>query len=376
MVRCGAPMAVPMLVDLETADGSVVTYDRVVHNTETVLVRRSCDPTGQIVNESIVSHHLGTVRPVATCDGTTCAPGSSPRRVQLVVTETSGFEFTLIGFRRADTGAVRLRPAHYTVARRGSDHDGGSDAHYGGSDDYGGSDTTAAPTPSARLVILKNASKVVTVSGGSVITVRGDAEIGSTAPDWLNGPASGFSVTGTTTTGSVTDPYASLSAPDEAGLPVYTDGAYHGPGVYRTKALTIGSPTTFAPGIYILEDGFTVPGGNRVTGTNVLLFNGCGLNAPPSCTGKGKISISGGSTADLTALTSGPFAGILFFQDRANTQVVTVSGGSLVTALSGALYAPNSSKITLGSGGSTLSISQVVGQVVEASGGSQITVGP
>ena len=51
-----------------------------------------------------------------------------------------------------------------------------------------------------------------------------------------------------------------------------------------------------------------------------------------------------------------------------------VSGGSLVTSLRGVIYAP-SSTITLGSGGSGLSVDSVIGRKFVVSGGSTITLG-
>jgi hypothetical protein len=149
---------------------------------------------------------------------------------------------------------------------------------------------------------------------------------------------------------------------------------YHGPGVYRGATLTIDSPTTMAPGIYIVEKGLSVPGGNRVTGTGVVIFNGCGLAAPVTCTPTGKFTISGGSTAGLSAPTSGPYAGMLMFQERTNTADVTVSGGSLVSSFNGVIYAVNAGKVTLGSGGSQMTMSGVVASTVTISGGSQISI--
>jgi hypothetical protein len=236
--------------------------------------------------------------------------------------------------------------------------------------------TTTVVTPAVALgkfVVMKTGSKVLTLSGGSTLSVNGDVLVNSSAADWVSG-LSGLSYTGTLRTGGTIDPLAALPYPSQTGLPVYTDGRYRGPGVYRTQPLTIDSPTTMAPGIYIVEAGFSVPGGNRVTGTGIVIFNGCGRNAPLTCTPTGKFTISGGSTAGLSAPTSGPYAGMVMFQERTNTSDVTVSGGSLVSSFNGVIYAVNAGKVTLGSGGSQMSMSGVVASTVVVSGGSQITI--
>jgi prepilin-type N-terminal cleavage/methylation domain-containing protein len=56
---CGVPPPSATIVDLEAVDGSIVSYERVVEHARPQLVRRSCDPAGQIINETTMSHHLG-----------------------------------------------------------------------------------------------------------------------------------------------------------------------------------------------------------------------------------------------------------------------------------------------------------------------------
>ena len=53
--------------------------------------------------------------------------------------------------------------------------------------------------------------------------------------------------------------------------------------------------------IYVLKDmNLQLNGGNNITGTNVLLF----------LTGDSSITITGNSTIDISAMTSGPYSGI------------------------------------------------------------------
>src|SRR5262249_11647384 len=69
---------------------------------------------------------------------------------------------------------------------------------------------------------------------------------------------------------------------------------------------------TFLPGTYVL-----IGGGMSVSGQSTL--NGTGVTFYDTATDNksfGPISFSGGTTGSLSAPTSGPIKGMLFFQDR------------------------------------------------------------
>src|SRR5208282_3079543 len=68
----------------------------------------------------------------------------------------------------------------------------------------------------------------------------------------------------------------------------------------------------FNAGTYVLAGGgMTINGNSTMTGTGVTFYNTTGTG------GYGAISLNGNSQANFSAPTSGPLAGILFFQDRA-----------------------------------------------------------
>jgi Flp pilus assembly protein TadG len=98
------------------------------------------------------------------------------------------------------------------------------------------------------------------------------------------------------------------------------------------------------PGLYILtgSKGLTVSGGAVINGSDVTIYN----------SGTGAINISGGSTANLTAPTSGTWAGILMFQDPLNTAKATFSGGSSGN-IQGAIYFPTTQMLTFSGGSSS-----------------------
>jgi len=90
---------------------------------------------------------------------------------------------------------------------------------------------------------------------------------------------------------------------------------------------------TLDPGIYYMQGGgFSVTGKGSLMGTNVLI-----VNAPrgPS----DKINFDGQASVTLTALTSGPDAGVTIFQDPASANPVSFAGQAALN-LAGVIYAP------------------------------------
>jgi hypothetical protein len=130
------------------------------------------------------------------------------------------------------------------------------------------------------------------------------------------------------------DPLASLPVPSPPGpclpSPLTKSGlpATLVPGYYCDGIKLEGIPfATFLPGIYYIEDGFTI------TSTPVLLGNGVFFYIA-----SGQLKVSGSPKVTFSAPTSGPYKGILFFQNRTNTTEVVLTGGAQMN-LNGAIYA-------------------------------------
>ena len=67
---------------------------------ERQLLRHLCTTPGT-VRSTVVAHQLApSTGPSVTCDGGACAASSTPDRLALTVTTTSGYSFTLRGTRR------------------------------------------------------------------------------------------------------------------------------------------------------------------------------------------------------------------------------------------------------------------------------------
>jgi hypothetical protein len=99
----------------------------------------------------------------------------------------------------------------------------------------------------------------------------------------------------------------------------------------------------------VIENGGIVWNNGTVTGSGVTFF----LTANPTSQ-YGGVSISGNDNVTLSAPTSGPYHGILFYQDRSipSTGVTSTFEGGSGMALTGSLYFPTTA-ITYTGGSST-----------------------
>lgn len=118
---------------------------------------------------------------------------------------------------------------------------------------------------------------------------------------------------------------------------------------------------TLEEGIYCVTNGFTINGGS-VTGTNVMFY-----------VESGAISWSGNATIRLDAPDDGEFAGMLVYQDVANTDRMTVNGGS-GSSFTGTIFVPGAEIQVNGTGGADGFHSQLVGNKVDLSGTADLRV--
>ncbi|MFI5386894.1 MAG: MBG domain-containing protein, partial [Fimbriimonadales bacterium] len=146
-----------------------------------------------------------------------------------------------------------------------------------------------------------------------------------------------FAKTGTP--GATGDPLAGLAVPTGSGgaisevLSGKSKATIH-PGVYSQIKVSGNARLTMTAGVYIIEGGgFTVSGKAKVTGLGVTIYN-----TSNSGGGYGSVTVNGNGTVSLTAPTSGPYAGILIFQDRNDTRALSFTGNARLT-LSGTIYA-------------------------------------
>jgi len=128
---------------------------------------------------------------------------------------------------------------------------------------------------------------------------------------------------------ALTDPYAGLAAPSTTGLPSRAGcaGGTAQPGVY-TATLTINANCTFASGTYVFQNGLAI--------TNSPIISSAAGGVFFYISG-GTFTESGGAVVNVTATSSGTYAGLLMWHNGA-TAITISNGGQL--AFNGVLYAP------------------------------------
>jgi hypothetical protein len=183
-----------------------------------------------------------------------------------------------------------------------------------------------------------------------------------TAPTYLVTGSPGYSTPGGGTfTGTIVpnsepipDPLANLPPPDPNTLILRrTNKLQHGgnstdtllPGVYRGGISSTGGTLILQPGIYYMDGGgFNIGGQAGLIANGVLIYN-----APQS--NSDVINISGQGTVIMSPMTTGPYQGILLFQDRTATAPVSVQGApATIMTISGTFYAASANLSVTGNG--------------------------
>jgi Flp pilus assembly protein TadG len=200
-----------------------------------------------------------------------------------------------------------------------------------------------------QAVALNVESQASLLATGFTISVRGG---------WFKDGSSTWSPV-PTTGGVVADPLASLAQPtvpnrcDYTGSPytIGTNNATWG----NTDGYTVwcgglkidgGRVASLRPGIHVLRGGGLTISGATINATDVMFYNTCN-NVSASCAAGQTSSAQRievvGSTAQLNQIAppSGPYMGLLFFQDRAmGTSFDNTFGSGASLTLDGVMYFP------------------------------------
>ena len=192
------------------------------------------------------------------------------------------------------------------------------------------------------VVVDSNATTALTASGNAKVTAGSILAVGGVSK---SGNAT-LSPAASTGVASAPDPLASLSAPSAVGLMNYgsasnCSGTHSlNPGVFTKISASGNARLTLNPGAYIIEGGgLSVTGNAVVIGTGVMLYN-TNSKYPGSGGSFGSITLSGNGTLNLIASTRGAYAGIVLFQDRSNTQTITLSENAFEQGSGNIVYAP------------------------------------
>lgn len=213
--------------------------------------------------------------------------------------------------------------------------------------------------------------------GGSATLSAQSVNVGGGISGAANISASGGIFTGQP---PIDDPYASSSFPSPSGcgsnVPNNLGTITFSPRVFCGKLqLNAGDNVTLSSGIYYFAgqnkgDGLVVNGGATLTGNGVTLVFTSKNGNSNSYAG---FTVNGSATINLTAMTTGPTAGIVIFGDRNmpappdnNSPAFTITGnGSML--FTGAVYVP-SGAVTFGGGAVANGCLQLVADKVALQG--------
>lgn len=136
------------------------------------------------------------------------------------------------------------------------------------------------------------------------------------------------------------------------------------------NGLDIKGDVTFEPGLYIIEGGSITFNGGDPNAVSTIRVRGSGVTFYMTSTSR--LKLNGNVQLDLSAPTSGPFAGILFFGARDATSVNHVISGTSDSVIQGAVYTPASHIEYKGNSATTGGCTQVIGRTVTMTGNSTL----
>ena len=136
------------------------------------------------------------------------------------------------------------------------------------------------------------------------------------------------------------DPFAGLARPSTNGAPLQTPSCTvtNQPGIY-TSPFSNNCDYQLAAGVYILAGGgINLAGNSSLTGTGVMFYL-TNANYPATGGACASFALNGNNHTQLSAPTTGTYAGMLVWQDAACTGALSIGGNGQIDA-TGTIYAP------------------------------------
>jgi hypothetical protein len=124
--------------------------------------------------------------------------------------------------------------------------------------------------------------------------------------------------------------------------------------------MTLASNTIYLVG----GPGISLQGNSTLTGSNVMLY----ITGPNAA-----IKLDGNGSVNLTPLTSGPYQGITFFQDRSDSNGDTLTGNGNLS-IEGTIYTPAASLTAVGNGTTDVFGSQIIANTLTVKGNGTVNV--
>lgn len=215
-------------------------------------------------------------------------------------------------------------------------------------------------------------SAAITASGSTSVRASPIAAVGSV-------PASGNYQTGTSLVSYsipqrdpfalLPDPTSSIENPCRGGnLTVNSNQTQTiNPGCFTS--MTVRGSLTMNPGVYYIKGGnFTTNAQSSVIAIGVtIIMTGSGTNI-------GNVDMNGGAEIRMSAPTSGPYQGVIFYKDRdAPASFNDVFNGGASGFFLGAIYMPSQTVTLSGNSAFTTDCLQIVSRKVTMTGNTRIT---
>jgi hypothetical protein len=144
------------------------------------------------------------------------------------------------------------------------------------------------------------------------------------------------------------------------------------PGCYNS--IDIKGRVTFSPGVYYIDGGNLDFGSQALVSGNGVTFVLTSSTAGGNPSSVGFVNINGGATVDLSATTTGAFAGVLFYQDpRATESKSNLINGNSSSKYQGAIYTPRQPLQFNGTSGMNTKCLQIVARQITFTGNSDIS---
>ncbi len=230
------------------------------------------------------------------------------------------------------------------------------------------------------ILIDSSGAPGISVSGSANVTAASVGVVGTAYTDNSGSTITPSAIAGIT---PFSDPLAFLTPPSYSAASCTADPLSHynnggssyavGPGstysntqsgnlvCYNSLSIGINNDTvTLNSGIYVITGALTFASGLAQGGQGVTFY----------LTGTGSLSIANNANPTLKAPTSGSYNGILFYQDRSDTQAASIQGGACST-MEGILYFPNAA-LSIGNGTSTTIAAPMVAKTITIVGGSRL----
>lgn len=179
------------------------------------------------------------------------------------------------------------------------------------------------------------------------------------------------------------DPFAGLPNPDVPSgcntslsvKPNESSSITNSTGTACYTSMDLKGTVNFAAGVYIIDGGsISINATANVSGSGVIFI----LTSSTITSSSGSvatITINGGAKINLTAPTTGPYAGVFLYQDRRASlanQANDISGNS-TSVMQGAIYFPAQKVKFTGNSGLNTNCLQIVARRVEFTGSSTVT---